>query len=180
MTSNIVLIGYMGCGKSSVGKELAISLNKAFIDLDNYIEEKEGMSISNIFEQKGEIYFRKKERQYLQECLIELEDSIISLGGGTPCFGDNMEFVLEDVKSTSVYLKTSIPTLVDRLFNERAKRPIITHTVSKEELAEFVSKHLFERNYYYNRAKCKVITDGKTVNEIVSEVFCIINKNIAL
>ncbi len=167
MTSNIVLIGYMGCGKSSVGKQLSLRFKKSFLDLDDYIEAKEQKSIAEIFDTKGEVYFRKKERQYLQQCLEESNDAIISLGGGTPCFGDNMEIVLNDVKSTSFYLKTSIPTLVNRLFDERKKRPLIAHTSSKEELIEFIGKHLFERSHYYIKSQHTFQTDGKSVEEIV-------------
>ncbi len=167
MVSNIVLIGYMGCGKSTVGKQLSIRLNKSFLDLDDYIEAKEKKTIAEIFSERGEIYFRKKEREYLLQCLEASNNTIISLGGGTPCFGDNMEIVLKDENSTSFYLRTGIPTLVDRLFDERGKRPLIAHTNSKEELSEFIGKHLFERSHYYSLSDNTILTDGRTVEELV-------------
>jgi len=83
---NIVLLGYMGCGKSSIGNELASKTAMEFLDLDDYIESQEKKSISQIFEDHGEIYFRKKEHLYLKEVLEKYKNSIISLGGGTPCF----------------------------------------------------------------------------------------------
>lgn len=170
MTSNVVLIGYMGCGKSTVGKQLAAILSKSFVDLDNYIEVKERNTISNIFKEKGEVYFRKIERKYLLECLGELEDSIISLGGGTPCFGDNMQIIINDTKSTSIYLRTGVATLSQRLFAERSGRPLIAHTNSIEELSEFIGKHLFERNTYYSQAEYIETTDDKAISTIVKEI----------
>lgn len=170
MVSNIVLIGYMGSGKSSVGKYLATRLNKVFLDLDDYIEAKEGKKITDIFKDHGEVYFRKKEKQFLVECLKESDNTIISLGGGTPCFGDNMDVILRDKKSISVYLKTSISTLTDRLYDERAKRPLIAHANSVEALTEFIAKHLFERNIFYTKSEIIVATDNKEISSISEEI----------
>jgi shikimate kinase len=89
----IVLLGYMASGKSAVGKVLAEALHVQFVDLDSFIEEREQLSIAKIFETKGEIYFRKMESVHLQELLNSKEFFIISLGGGTPCYGKNMEFI---------------------------------------------------------------------------------------
>lgn len=83
---NIVLIGYMGCGKSSIGKSLAKKLRKKYLDLDDYIENREGKTVYDIFKNDGEIYFRKKETIYLKELIENRDNIIISLGGGTPCF----------------------------------------------------------------------------------------------
>ncbi len=163
----LVLLGYMGCGKSAISKALAKELNYNSIDLDDYIEEKEGMSIATIFSQKGEIYFRKLETASLQELLDKEEDFILSLGGGTPCFGANMSLVNE--KSIPVYLSASIPTLVERLLPEKEKRPLIAR-IKDEELPEFIGKHLFERNVFYLQAKTKVSVDKKTVNTIANEI----------
>ncbi|MDD3723627.1 MAG: shikimate kinase, partial [Lutibacter sp.] len=89
----IVLLGYMASGKSAVGRILSEKLNIQFIDLDSFIEEKEQLSISEIFETKGEIYFRKIEGIYLQELLNSKESTVISLGGGTPCYGNNIDLI---------------------------------------------------------------------------------------
>ena len=94
----IVLSGYMASGKSAVGQQLSDKLNIKFIDLDFYIETGEAASITSIFKTKGEIYFRKKESEYLQELLDLNNDCIISLGGGTPCYGNNMELIKNNSK----------------------------------------------------------------------------------
>ncbi|MGY6650496.1 shikimate kinase [Wenyingzhuangia sp. IMCC45574] len=163
----IVLLGYMGCGKSAISKSLSRLLNLKRVDLDDYIEEKEGMKISEIFSKKGEIYFRKLETACLKEVLAQEKSLILSLGGGTPCFGTNMELVNKD--STSVYLSAKVPTLVTRLLPEKAKRPLIAR-IEDDELATFIGKHLFERNQFYAQAKIVQSVDDKSVEEIVMEI----------
>ena len=165
----VFLIGYMGSGKSTVGTKLAHSLNVDYVDLDNYIEKNEGMSISALFSSKGEIYFRKKEGLYLKS-LLSFKDTIISLGGGTPCYGDNMKMIRTANDSCSVYLKASIGDLVNRLSGEREIRPLISHLYDTDELTEFIGKHLFERSFYYSQADITVSVDGKSVDEIVEEL----------
>ena len=113
----LVLVGYMASGKSSVGKVLADSLECNFIDLDDYIETKEQQTITEIFAQKGEIYFRLKEIVYLKEILDSKDSLVLSVGGGTPCYGENMDAI--NNTSTSIYLKASISTLLKRLSNEK-------------------------------------------------------------
>lgn len=163
----LVLLGYMGCGKSAISKTLSKQLNLSRIDLDDYIEEKEGLTIAQIFSEKGEIYFRKLETLCLNELLDSNQAFILSLGGGTPCFGANMELV--NKKGLSVYLKATIPTLVSRLLPEKAKRPLIAR-INDEDLPEFIGKHLFERNTYYLQANTIVSVDDKSVFEIANEV----------
>ena len=87
----IVLLGYMASGKSTIGKQLSKKLSVQFLDLDDYISEKEQMSISEIFDKKGEVYFRLIEHKYLKAVLEKEEDFILSLGGGTPCYANNMK-----------------------------------------------------------------------------------------
>ena len=127
----VVLLGYMASGKSAVGKLLAKDLKMQFIDLDSFIEEKENLTISELFNTKGEIYFRKKEGEYLQELLNLNENYIISLGGGTPCYGDNMEII--EKNSKSFYLNASINTIFNRLLGETSKRPLVA-TLGEENL----------------------------------------------
>lgn len=146
----IVLIGYMGSGKSTVGKVLAKELNMDFIDYDTYIENKESLSIPEIFKQKGEVYFRKKEAQYLSELLSDDPNAVISLGGGTPCFGSNMQTIITSTPNV-FYLKLSVEMLIERLLPEKAYRPLIKD-IANEDLSEFIRKHLFERNFYYLQA----------------------------
>jgi len=166
----IVLIGYMGSGKSTIGRKLSLKLNYTFIDLDAFIEEKEGLVVKQIFDLKGEIYFRKLEMKYLSE-VLEIENAIISLGGGTPCYGDNMTKVKDSRNARSIYLQTSIGELVKRLFLERHARPLISHINSKDELSEFIGKHLFERNPFYLKSDINIITDNKEVKEICKEIY---------
>jgi shikimate kinase len=166
----VVLMGYMASGKSSLGKVLAEKLNYNFIDLDDFIEAKEKMSVKNIFDTRGEIYFRKAEGEYLKELIQHVDDTVLSLGGGTPCYGSNMMTILNSDDVKSMYLKASIPSLIDRLKNERLKRPLISHITTDEDLAEFIGKHLFERTPYYDQAHIKIITDHKSKEEIIDEM----------
>ncbi len=170
MKNNVVLIGYMGCGKSSVGRKLATQNGMDFMDLDEYIEAKEAQSIKAIFEEKGEVYFRKIEAKYLLECLEYYSNTVISLGGGTPCFGNNMSYILSVPFTISIYLQTSIGELSNRLFDQKSKRPLIAHVKHKDELSEFIAKHIFERMDFYSKAKYTIKTDAKTLEEVVNEI----------
>lgn len=163
----IVLVGYMGCGKSAISRSLSKMLGLKRIDLDDFIEEKEGMKISEIFANKGEIYFRKLETVCLKELVEQEESVILSLGGGTPCFGNNMEIVNKN--STSIYLQANVPTLTKRLRPEKVKRPLIAR-IADADLAEFIGKHLFERSSFYGQAQISVTVDDKSVTEIVGEI----------
>jgi len=165
----IVLIGYMASGKSTIGRILANKLDYDFIDLDNYIEKKEGQSIVDIFKTKGEIYFRKKEALHLSKIIAVENNFILSLGGGTPCYGNNMNILLDNTNVTSIYLKASIGALIERLENEKSKRPLISHLKTQDELGEFIGKHLFERTQFYSRANFTVVTDNKTQDEIIEK-----------
>lgn len=159
----------MGSGKSTIGRNLSERLHYDFVDLDDYIQTKEKMSISQIFDTKGEIYFRKKEHHYLEE-LLQREQMILSLGGGTPCYGNNMKTILGAADAKSIYLKCSIPNLVERLRAEKAKRPLIAHLKNDEELTEFIGKHLFERSFYYSQSDETIVSDGKSVSEIMEQI----------
>ena len=166
----VVLMGYMGSGKSTIGKELATVLNYSFLDLDDYISKKENATVSELFNSKGELYFRKKETQYLKEIINTSQNKVLALGGGTPCYGNNID-LLTDNKNVSVfYLKLSIPLIAKRLFKEREKRPIISHIHSEDELLEFIGKHLFERVQYYNKAQYTISTDNKSQKDVIEEI----------
>lgn len=166
----IVLMGYMGSGKSLIGKLLSTEIESEYLDFDEYIEANEGKSISEIFKDRGEIYFRKKESEYLNKVLESNTKLIVSLGGGTPCFAGNMDVIKKHQYVTSVYLHASLEELTDRLFKERSKRPLIDHIESRDSLKDFIRKHLFERSFYYNQAAHIVKTDSKTPEEIVAEI----------
>lgn len=161
----ITLIGYMGAGKSTIGRHLAEILEYTFIDLDDYIVAKEGQTVKEIFQHKGEIYFRKVETKYLNEIITEQDNIVLAVGGGTPCYGNNME-VMNQENVVSIYLKLSPGYLANRLFNERAGRPLISHLDTIEALTEFVGIHLFERQSYYHKAKLMIAAEDKTVADL--------------
>lgn len=164
----IVLLGYMGSGKTSVGKRLAAQLGIQFLDLDDCIEKAEQIDIPEIFATKGELYFRKKEYEYLVEILNQKDDFVLSTGGGTPCYGNNLEAILKTTDYV-FYLKVSIAELVKRLSKEKSERPLIKN-IPNEELSEFIGKHLFERSYFYNQAHYKVDCTNKDVDSISNEI----------
>ena len=160
----------MASGKSTLGRVLAKKLDYGFLDLDDYIEEKENSTISDIFKSKGEIHFRKLETHYLKELLASKSRLVLSLGGGTPCYSNNMNIILKANNAKSIYLKASIPTLIARLKNEKSKRPLIAHIETDDLLAEFIGKHLFERSQFYSLANVTITTDNKPESDIVEEV----------
>jgi len=164
----IVLVGYMGSGKSTIGKLLAGNLDYEFIDLDDYIAFSEKMEIPKIFESKGEIFFRKKEFEYLNKVLNTKDNFVLSTGGGTPCYGDNMNAILETT-SNVFYLKVSIAGLINRLISEKEHRPLISN-IRTEELPEFIGKHLFERSYFYSQANHNLLCDENSMEELVLEI----------
>ncbi len=160
----------MASGKSTFGKILAEKLNYQFIDLDDYIEKNEKLTINDIFKIKGEIHFRKLETLYLKELLDSKKDLVLSLGGGTPCYGSNMDLILNEKDVKSIYLKASISTLMARLKNEKSKRPLVANIETDELLAEFIGKHLFERSQFYSRANVTITTDNKSLKDIIEEL----------
>ena len=163
----IFLLGYMGAGKTVIGRSLSKKLGFKFYDLDNYIEQIEGKKVSEIFNEKNEVYFRKIENIYLQELSSKKEKKIISTGGGTPCFKNNLKIIQTSSNSISVYLKANIETLVNRLNLSIDKRPIISHLRNEDELKEFITKHLFERSFYYEKSDVKIKTDDIELKDIV-------------
>jgi shikimate kinase len=165
----IVLLGYMASGKSTIGKLLSKKLSISFIDLDAYIESKEKSTINAIFKDKGEIYFRKIEHSYLTELLNSDEKFVLSLGGGTPCYANNMESILKAQQTSSFYLQASIALLVERLIKGKENRPLVKE-IGDENLGEYVAKHLFERRFFYEQAHHKIAIDQKETLEIVTAI----------
>ena len=162
---NIVLIGYMGSGKSLIGSHLAKKIDYKFIDLDQYIEKNEACSISKIFEDSGDIYFRKIETKYLIKCLSENNNIVLSVGGGTPCYNDNLTHI-NSANNISFYLKNNNVELSKRLYKNNNNRPLISTIKSEQKMIEFVSKHLFEREVFYNKANVTVDCYKKDVYSI--------------
>lgn len=144
----IFLIGYMGAGKTTVGKELAKRTGLSFIDLDHYIESRYHKTVGQLFAERGEEGFREIERKLLQEVSL-FEDVIISTGGGAPCYYDNMECM--NASGMTIYLKVSVEELAKRLEVCKNTRPVLKGRTG-EELTAFISETLDRRNSFYERA----------------------------
>ena len=149
MPSRIILIGYMGSGKTTVGKVLSRELNLPFYDLDWYIENRMHKSIHQIFEEKGEEGFRRIERNLLHE-VAEFENVIISCGGGTPCFFDNIGYINQ--QGERVYLKCRADVLSAHLRMGKTIRPLLLNKTN-EEVELFISEQLAQRESFYSQAK---------------------------
>lgn len=158
----------MASGKTTIGKSLSEFLGIPFYDLDSIIEFEFKATINEIFEQKGELFFRKNERELLKSFLNNTDNYVLALGGGTPCYYDNFNLYQKaDVKS--FYLKASVTTLMERLKFQKVTRPMVAN-LNDEALNEFIAKHLFERNYFYNQAQTVITIDKKNEQEIISEI----------
>lgn len=163
----ISLVGYMGSGKSHISKILSDEINFKLLDLDKEISKRLKMTIPEIFEKKGEIFFRKTEREVLEEILVSDDNIVLSLGGGTPAYYNNMEII--NLNSKSIFLRANISTLVARLSKQKDKRPLVAK-IPEEDLPEFIAKHLFERNAFYSKSQFMISTDGRNPEDIVSEI----------
>ncbi|MEE1260701.1 MAG: shikimate kinase [Paludibacteraceae bacterium] len=148
----IFLVGYMGSGKTTYGKMLAEKYNLDFKDLDVYIEQRQFKSISQIFKDRGEEGFRKIEHNMLKE-VSEFEDVVISAGGGTPCFFDNMEIM--NAMGDTVYLEASAEVLFEYLRTAKNERPLLRNK-SDEEMLEYIRESLAKRVPFYEKAKYRV------------------------
>lgn len=144
----IFIIGYMACGKTTLGRALARRLGREFIDLDFYIEQRFRRSISQIFATDGEEAFRSAEHAMLAE-VGEMQDVVIACGGGTPCFHGNMDFMLS--RGTVIYLDTSVDRIVERLTRNRSRRPLMADK-SPSQLHDEVAAGIARRLPYYTRA----------------------------
>ena len=165
----VVLLGYMGCGKSTVGQILADNLETKFLDLDAYIEHQQQASISELFDAKGELFFRKLEAEAVQQLCSESDSLVLALGGGTPCYSDTMQFLINHPNVKTIYLNLTIKNLSDRLIREKAKRPLIAN-LKNENIPEFIAKHLFERSFYYNQAEITIQTDHLGIEEVIARI----------
>ncbi len=164
----IAVLGYMGSGKSTVGKALAEALGMEFIDFDRYIENRLEQTIPDIFRTRGELFFRKAEHELLKELLEVKPEAVLALGGGTPCYAGNMDLLLKHTPHVC-YLQLPVGALARRLESEKAGRPMIAH-LSAEELPEFIGKHLFERAPFYAQAPYTIMAEGQTPEAIVAEI----------
>ena len=145
----IILIGYMGAGKTTVGKALAKELRMPFYDLDWYIESRMHKTVKAIFDERGEAGFRKIEHNMLHE-VAEFEDIIISCGGGTPCFFDNIDYM--NRQGETVYLKATPEVLYGHLKMGKTIRPLLLNKTA-DEVQVFIREQLAQRESYYSKAK---------------------------
>lgn len=145
----IYLVGYMGCGKSTIGRKVAQLMGISFIDLDKFIEERSFKSVPKIFEEEGEAGFRERERAALIE-VSQFEDVVVGTGGGAPTFGDNMRLMNE--KGITIYIAPDVEVLANRLLKSRTERPLIVGK-SRDELIEFINESLVKREPFYSQAK---------------------------
>ncbi|MBP3211456.1 MAG: shikimate kinase [Prevotella sp.] len=147
--SRIILIGYMGAGKTTIGKALSKELGLQFYDLDWYIESRRRKTVPQLFAELGEEGFRKIEYNMLHE-VAEFENVIISCGGGTPCFFDNMDYMNRQGKV--IYLRCEPEVLQKHLMMGKTERPLLKGK-TPEELTAYISDHLQEREPFYNKAQ---------------------------
>jgi shikimate kinase len=156
--SLVYIIGFMGSGKSTAGRKLAMSLGWTFVDLDRKIEEVAGKTIPQIFSDDGEEKFRELETSVLQSLKTEVK-TIISTGGGTPCHGDNMQIML--ATGLTIYLKMTPEQLTSRLLESTGQRPLLKN-IPDNKLNEFISKKLASREKWYNKAN--ITLEGKNLD----------------
>ena len=163
----IILIGYMCVGKTTIGKELAKRRGQMFYDLDWYIEERFRKRVPQIFAEEGEEAFRKKERNMLHE-VAEFENVVVSCGGGTPCFFDNIDYMNQAAEV--IYLKASPETILSHLKISKGKRPLL-EGMSPEELQAFVTDQIQTREDFYLRARhvvdVDVLDSAEKINRLV-------------
>ena len=146
---HVFLTGFMGSGKTTAGKTLAPLLKTRFFDLDEYIEKKEGRDIPTIFEEEGEATFRQMETSCLKELLKLKEPHIISLGGGTVCFNDNLDRIKKN--GTLLYIELPINILAQRIQESKFTRPLLKN-LTTEELINNITEILSERKKFYEQA----------------------------
>ena len=166
----IFLVGFMGCGKSYVGKRLATKFGFQFVDIDNIIENTEGSTIAQIFANQGETFFRQLESDTLKR-LEKWDNIVIATGGGAACFHDNMQWMNE--KGVTIYLKATPELLLSRLKSETEHRPILNGRTDLD-LLEFIEMKLAERSQFYERALVTVeqLTDGdQIIDDIVNALY---------
>ncbi len=147
--TRIILIGYMGAGKTTIGRALAKELGVTFYDLDWYIESRHHKTVAQLFAEQGEEAFRKIEHNLLHE-VAEFEDVVISCGGGTPCFFDNMDYM--NAQGQVVYLKADTQVLIQHLSMARTERPLLKGK-SPEELQVFINEQVHARETFYKKAR---------------------------
>ena len=162
----IFLVGFMGSGKTTWGKMMAEKMGLRFFDLDELIENRANLKINDIFDIKGEEYFRKLEAVCLRE-LHDQEDFIVACGGGTPCYYDNM--MIMNSLGVSIWLNTPAQVMATRLLQEAGHRPLI-RSLSPAKLQEFIDDKLEERLQFYNQAKMTIDPTEISPDELIEQL----------
>lgn len=171
----IFLIGYMGCGKSSLGRKLAKAGGMEFMDMDSIIEQREGASISDIFHYQGEEYFRDAERALIEELGTAEGDMVISTGGGAPAWQNNMG--LMNSLGATIYLRRTAQQIASRLSpHGRQKRPKL-RGLNDEELVAFMTTNMAEREPFYSKAKYCVDCAERSDAELIDYILQIVKEN---
>lgn len=161
--NKIFLIGFMGSGKSTLGNELSKRLDYDFIDLDAEIEKRLDQNISNVFKKYGEEHFRQIEASILDKITKYPKKVIVSTGGGTPCFNENLEKM--NSNGVTVFLNTPVDTLAERLSKQKDHRPLLEGKDDYEELRQYIKQLMHQRMNYYNKAQYSLTNSSQlTVN----------------
>src|SRR5664279_1451625 len=161
----IFLIGFMGSGKTHWGTQIAEKLQIPFYDLDAVIANNEGMNISEIFANKGEEYFRYTEKQTLEDLVSREENFVLSAGGGTPCFFNNIKFMKRSGKV--LWLNTSLEALNRRLMKEKMSRPLL-QGITEADLRAYIIRKLSERKMYYEQADLMVHEETTDLDSFIN------------
>ncbi len=164
---HIYLIGFMGCGKSTVGKKLANKLQYKFLDIDEMIQKGEDITIEEIFQNKGEDSFRQLENKYLRKLPEKSGNYVIATGGGLPCHDGNINYMNES--GLTIYLKMNTGQLVYRLKHAKQKRPLLQNK-TEEEVIEYIEAKLKEREPFYNKAKIVFDAFNLKIADLVKQV----------
>ncbi|MCF8379100.1 MAG: AAA family ATPase [Bacteroidales bacterium] len=162
----VYLIGYMGSGKSTIGKKLASALNFSFLDLDTEIEQKYHTTIPDIFQRFDETTFRLLENKALKESFNE-SDTVVATGGGTACFYDNMKLI--NKHGISVYIKMHPQSLLQRLLKAKKKRPLIDKK-TPEEIIGFIEEQILQREVFYQQANIAVKGESINVGDLANQI----------
>ena len=164
----IILIGFMGSGKTHWGKQVAHRLELPFFDLDEEVVRAETKSVAEIFAEKGEEYFRMTEKETMESLVADNESMVLSCGGGTPCFFNNIDFMKK--YGIVVWLNTHVEVLLQRLLKEKLKRPLIKD-IDDDELRTYIIRKLNERRMYYEQADVVIDKeDAFSMNDFIQTV----------
>ena len=163
----IFFIGFMGSGKTHWGKQVSEKLHIPFFDLDEQIISHEGKSITEIFSENGEEYFRLLEKDILHIISESHENFVMACGGGTPCYYNNIDYM--NKSGTSIWINTPIDTLFQRLIKEKETRPLIKN-LSSEQLKRFIIKKFSDRKIYYEQADI-IVDEEPVLEKLVEKIF---------